>query len=700
VPSARLQAPRFKAFISYNHAADDRLAPALQTGLQRFAKPWHRLRALRVFRDKTGMAVTPALWGSVQQALQSSEYFVLLASPQAAASKWVEREVEFWLTHRSADTLLIVLTDGVIVWDKQANDFDWTQTSALPRILSGRFAEEPKHLDLGWASDDSDLSLRRPRFMDAVASLSATLRGVPLDDLIGRDLAQHRTSKRLLQAGVALVAVLVAFASYSAFVANRADRTAAGVEADRQRELDAEKRAADERTKQADAERVAGEERERAAAESRALAATAQEVLPRDRELATLLAIEAVEISATPEAESVLREALVRPVPPVALRGPERVIERIAFSRSGGRLLAVFEDGSIRIWTMASGTSGAPIDINGDAVVFPDADGATASFSADEALVLTAPYRSMRTFLEPEGDAAAARLWDAATGRLVREFKHPYVQHAAISPDGRRVVTGGDDRRVVIWDAATGVQIAELEDHERGIEHVEFSADGRWFLTAAKDDLVHVRTGSDGKPVATLQVPGKTLLRGAMFSPDARWILSVNTEDPPRLWDWQRAPGASAFELSGHTGSIVAASFSPDSTRLVTADDGNTARVWDVAAGRNIYTLEHDEFLTDAAFSTDGRWIATTSIDRTAALWDAANGKRILEFGSADNARTSVAFSQDGARVATGTTGGQVLVYPCEVCGSAADLVALARSRVTRALTPDERKRYIRAPGQ
>ena len=60
---------KYRGFISYSHAADDRLAPALQSGLHRFAKPWYRLRAMRVFCDKTGLAVTPELWGSIQKAL-------------------------------------------------------------------------------------------------------------------------------------------------------------------------------------------------------------------------------------------------------------------------------------------------------------------------------------------------------------------------------------------------------------------------------------------------------------------------------------------------------------------------------------------------------------------------------------------------------------------------------------------------------
>src|SRR5262249_37681275 len=67
---------RFHAFISYSHGADARLAPALQKGLQRFAKPWYRARALRVFRDNASLSANPDLWDSIEQALDVSEFYI------------------------------------------------------------------------------------------------------------------------------------------------------------------------------------------------------------------------------------------------------------------------------------------------------------------------------------------------------------------------------------------------------------------------------------------------------------------------------------------------------------------------------------------------------------------------------------------------------------------------------------------------
>ena len=109
----------YNGFISYSHAADGRLAPALQSGLQSLAKPWYRPRALRVFRDETGLSTNPHLWSSIATALDESEWFVLLASPESARSPWVDRELAHWLETKPADRILPALTSGEWGWDPE-----------------------------------------------------------------------------------------------------------------------------------------------------------------------------------------------------------------------------------------------------------------------------------------------------------------------------------------------------------------------------------------------------------------------------------------------------------------------------------------------------------------------------------------------------------------------------------------------------
>src|SRR5262245_42619931 len=104
----------YKAFISYSHAADGRLAPALQSGLQRIAKPFYRLLSMRIFRDETSLHLTPKLWPTIKQALNESEHFILMATPSSAKSQWVRDEVNerLRLQNGTLDKFHIVLTDG------------------------------------------------------------------------------------------------------------------------------------------------------------------------------------------------------------------------------------------------------------------------------------------------------------------------------------------------------------------------------------------------------------------------------------------------------------------------------------------------------------------------------------------------------------------------------------------------------------
>src|SRR5436305_179070 len=98
----------YDAFISYSHTADGAVATALQSALHRFAKPWYKLRAVHIFRDQTNLAVNPALWSSIREALDQSSYLILLAGPESAASPWVAQEADYWIHKNGQAHLLLV----------------------------------------------------------------------------------------------------------------------------------------------------------------------------------------------------------------------------------------------------------------------------------------------------------------------------------------------------------------------------------------------------------------------------------------------------------------------------------------------------------------------------------------------------------------------------------------------------------------
>jgi hypothetical protein len=152
------------------------------------------------------------LWGGIQQALQSSRFLLYFASPPAARSPWVARELEYWLANRDVEHLIVVLTDGCVLWDPVRTDFDGAQSTAIPDMLRGVFPGEPFYLDMRWARSDDGLSLANPRFKTQTVQIAAALKGLAVEDIIGEEVEQHRRMIRVRNAAIATLATLSIFA--------------------------------------------------------------------------------------------------------------------------------------------------------------------------------------------------------------------------------------------------------------------------------------------------------------------------------------------------------------------------------------------------------------------------------------------------------------------------------------------------------
>ncbi len=207
----------YKAFISYSHAEHAKKAGRIHHELSRFATPWYRRRRMRLFLDDANLPATPSLWKSIERALEESEYLIFLASPAAASSDWCEREIRYWLRHKSRDTIVLVVLSGAIRWDTRTNDFDWSVTTSIPKALQGVFADQPRYIDLGQidgARGYGDAAAR-----GKLADIAAVLLGTPKDDLIGEDLRLHQRALKLAWGAASILlmsSVLAAWQWYQA----------------------------------------------------------------------------------------------------------------------------------------------------------------------------------------------------------------------------------------------------------------------------------------------------------------------------------------------------------------------------------------------------------------------------------------------------------------------------------------------------
>lgn len=211
---------RFKAFISYKHVTSTRFAENLELAMKAYAKPIYR-RPMAMFRDDKYLRPGIDLPALIREALGQAEFLIYLASPEAAASNWVQAELEQWCADAARrQRLIIVLTDGRIVADAQTKRLDWTQTDALPPTLAETLVFVPLYVDLTWARSEAQQTLRDPGYKNAVNAIVAALRGVDPIELSGQEILQHRRNIRIRNALIGAIgglAVLLAGAAWFAW---------------------------------------------------------------------------------------------------------------------------------------------------------------------------------------------------------------------------------------------------------------------------------------------------------------------------------------------------------------------------------------------------------------------------------------------------------------------------------------------------
>jgi hypothetical protein len=144
--------------------------------------------------------------------------------------------------------------------------------------------------------------------------------------------------------------------------------------------------------------------------------------------------------------------------------------------------------------------------------------------------------------------------------------------------------------------------------------------------------------------------------------------------------------------LTGHGTRVLSAAYSPDGALFATASGDGTAILWDASTGSQLRTLVgHGSGIQSVAFSLDGKMVATGSEDDTAKLWEVETGAEILTLPGNGLGVTGVAFDPSDHGTSIAVASGITRLFLLNID----DLLALARSRVTRSFTPAECRKYL-----
>jgi WD40 repeat protein/serine/threonine protein kinase len=319
------------------------------------------------------------------------------------------------------------------------------------------------------------------------------------------------------------------------------------------------------------------------------------------------------------------------------------------------------------------------------------------------------------------GATSTARLWDAATGRLIGApmVHQGIVRAAAFSPDGKVVLTGcggyspeGPDRggeEARLWDAATGKPIGAPMAHRGPVFTVAFSPDGRTCLTGSGDKTARLWDVATGKPIGA-PMAHRGEVTAAAFSPDGKAILTGSREDIPsastrpvgdergeaRLWD--AATGKPLAPPITHRGGVRRVAFSPDGSRFLTMT-ANETHLWDAATGKRLGDpIEHNGALVGpTVFSPDGKAVLIGTA-ASARLWDAATGKPLAPPIMHRAPIRVAAFRFDGKAFLTGTgipgpgqTGGEARLWEAATGEPLTPPITHRGAIVVAAFSPDGR---------
>lgn len=278
----------------------------------------------------------------------------------------------------------------------------------------------------------------------------------------------------------------------------------------------------------------------------------------------------------------------------------------------------------------------------------------------------------------------------------------------AYSPDGRYILSGGEDRTVRLWDAETGSEIRRFVGHQRPITDVDFSPDGRRLVSGSSEPMaaepgdeysVRIWDASTGSEIQ--RISAYKYLTNVDFSPDGRYVLATGAPGPEApdnqgqatvtIWDAHTGqPVAHLF----HLGLFRSAIFSPDGQSVLCARSGLTARdrtpegrqLWqrmgraprlldgefcsyDVQTGalqrcfgfplENNYTPGAEVF----CFSPDGATVLTIGEGRCIREWSLQSGEELRRLSFNSLSATRAMYSANGRRVIAGYSDGSIGVW-------------------------------------
>ncbi|MCA8985219.1 MAG: protein kinase [Planctomycetaceae bacterium] len=293
-----------------------------------------------------------------------------------------------------------------------------------------------------------------------------------------------------------------------------------------------------------------------------------------------------------------------------------------------------------------------------------------------------------RNRLVTVGQDGKAIVWEIQEGGTVARAAVEFLNHegpvycVAYHPGGKQIATGGYDRRIQYWspdeiepfnysaavsgERTSGQTSRVLTGHIGPVRALQFSAEGDLLVSGAQDNSVRVWQLASLASIKTFRGHDSGV-RACAISADNRFVLSGAEDQRAILWsvnDYAEIQTLAGRELAGHADAILGAYFSPSGNDVVTASRDRSARIWNVATGREERRLaEGHQFLSSTAvFLRDEQYLATAAADDTTRLWSTSTGSELHHLQGTGRGAL-LAVSEDQQWLATGSDDATIQVW-------------------------------------
>ncbi len=266
------------------------------------------------------------------------------------------------------------------------------------------------------------------------------------------------------------------------------------------------------------------------------------------------------------------------------------------------------------------------------------------------------------------------RLWDAATGKLVRKLEghEQEVYSVAFSPDGSKLGVGAfnhpnKDRTVALWNPKTGNSLHMMEGHEALVRRVAFSPDGTLLASAAVTPTIILWNAETGEKVRELD--DGSFGNCVAYSPDGTLIATGDMEGMVRLWNVETGEVAREIEAQVQeneygmkvTKTVYGLAFSPDGSTLAASGGHKTITLWNVETGEKLREMKDVDTIEDVAWTPDGKAIFGGGRSMLT-MWNAQTGAKMRGLEGASRVR-AIACSPDGKLMASGGEDDNVTIW-------------------------------------